>query len=553
MKKMTERARSGLSMLCGMLACLFLCFPARGQLSTVVIGEVMYDHPLYDNEPLAPGLEGEFMSLYNYGEEEVDISGWRIMVVSLATANRVQYGYRFPANTVLAASGLVVIASRKPLSVFDVGRFYGQELPDSAGVGVLYTSTMAYPDTKSRVVLYDERNQVQDMLVYDGMSAAAPGEAFLRATNMVDSDRPLKETASIRRERIVEEEGVRVISRDDYLLADSGNTVLLFNYLPVEYSYTSPSSLIKMWLSEDLRLDGSQTGNNDYRGRNIVSSQVIERGKTVYWAEEEITMGPGFEVKAGAEFEAGVMRDSVHLVSFMTYNLKGRSNHYVKHAQLVKNSKADVVAIQELRGDRKYKILKEESGYSAKWVRTIADYGIAMMWNPESVGEPLWIWSRLVSTYDKWSEICRAFIVAEFWDFCFVSTHLSLEKSGRKRMAELILDNKIVKDCKNKGKPVYIAGDMNEKLGSDDSKAIPKFREKGFEILNNTEKVPDTEKYVDSTQKGGNMIDLILEYNTNPYHKTINRGVPMNKEEREQFFEDKISDHLPYFVKVKIR
>ena len=53
--------------------------------------------------------------------------------------------------------------------------------------------------------------------------------------------------------------------------------------------------------------------------------------------------------------------------------------------------------------------------------------------------------------------------------------------------------------------------------------------------------------------EGGNMIDLILEYNTNPYHKTINRGVPMNKEEREQFFEDKISDHLPYFVKVKIR
>ena len=117
-------------------------------------------------------------------------------------------------------------------------------------------------------------------------------------------------------------------------------------------------------------------------------------------------------------------------------------------------------------------------------------------------------------------------------------------------MAELILDNKIVKDCKNKGKPVYIAGDMNERPDNEQGTLRMLF-DGGFSVLNDTTKIDG--KYVDSTQKGGNMIDLILEYNTNPYHKTINRGVPMNKEEREQFFEDKISDHLPYFVKVKVR
>ncbi len=557
MKESTTITRCGRSATLWLMAILFFCscLPSRAQTSTVVIAEVMYDHPLYDNETVSVAHAGEFMSLYNYGEEDVDIGGWRVAIAGLA-GNRGQTAYAIPANTVLPGMSLAVIVSRPASGTFDIGNFYG--MADSANSGniVLYASTLAYPDTRSLIRVYDARNRIEDELVYDGLSAPLSGEPLLRATNAVNPERPLSSTVSIQREKIVIDEGIRVISRSDYYAYGSERPVRLFHYHPEDYSYTAPMSAIMGEVPENMSLEEAVTEDKDYRTKTIVSSQIIAGGKTQYWAEEGITLGPGFEVKPGAEFYADVEPDSVHLLKMMTYNLKGKHTEYKEHAKVVKKATPDVVAVQEVRGLRKFRILKEKSGYNGERFCIIADYGIGMLWKESMVGKPVAIKKKLISVvnWDNEADLIRGFLVAEFRDFCFVSTHMSLDKATRKKMANKILNNSLVQECQEHGKPVYIAGDMNEDPEDEEkSPAVQIWEKNGFELLNSVERVSGTSKFVDSTQQGGTMIDLILEHNVNQNHKTISRGVPMTKEERDQFFEDKISDHFPYSVKVKIK
>ncbi len=536
----------------GLLLCLNLA--ACCQTSTVVIAEVMYDHPLYDNEATATGHEGEYISLYNYDEEDVDISGWRIEITDMLALPLKQFRYTIPAGTVLPGSGISVIASRTANSNFNVLPFYGMEYADSSDMDfiVLYTSSLAFPDTRSRIRIYDAKGLLQDELIYDGKSNALPDEPILRAENAVNPSRPLSETVSIQRQKIIIREGKRVIARSDYFAPDPELTVQLFNYIPEEYSYTAPPSVLDNKPGTDtLNLSGTVTGNQDHRASNIISSQVIKSGETQYWAEDEIVLENGFELKNGAEFNAFIEPDSVHHVKFMTYNLHGNHTKYEKHAKVIKDANPDVVAIQEVRGNKNFEILKEESGYSGNRCFTVAivHYGIGILWKPETVGYPIDKSYNKVKTDDYWYEKHRAYMVAEFQDFCFISTHYSQNQEGRIKMSRKILGNTLVQKCRNNGKPIYMAGDMNE--GYYDP-AIKMLTDDGFEVLNNVKRNIDS-TYVDATRESGSMIDLILEHNINPYHKTISRGVPMDSIQKVQFFKEGISDHLPYRVKVKIK
>ena len=561
MKKFTATKKCRRPATIGLAVGLFLCLslPCWAQTSTVVIAEVMYDHPLYDKETVSVGHTGEFMSLYNYGEENVDIGGWRVVIAGLA-GSRVQTAYTIPSNTMLPGMSLAIIASCPARSTFNVGNFYGMEDSAASGNIVLYTATLAYPDTRSRIRVYNTRNEVEDEVVYDGMSAALAGEPLLRAENAVNPKRPMSSTVSIQRKKIMVN-GIRhEISRTDYYPSDSVQVIRLFRYYPEEYSETPPPSTFIAPIPDDLELLGTVTENTEYRTTTITSSQVIESGKTTYMAEEGIYLAPGFEVREGAGFEAIVHGDSVHLVTMLTYNTHGKHTYYVKHAEVIRNSKADVAAIQEMRGYNKLKILKEETGLDGDRCLTIADYGIAMLWNPKTVGSPIEkSHKRIYMPVWEDEDGTRAFMVAEFRDFCFVSTHLSLSQKYRKKMVNKILDNKLVKRCLNDSKPVYIAGDLNESpegsRGNDTAiakgPAIKILTDYGFEVLNDTAFASNS---THATRPTGAHIDLILEHNVKPNHKTIDRGIPIPQEERDKWLkEDKISDHFPYSVKVKIR
>lgn len=308
----------------------------------------------------------------------------------------------------------------------------------------------------------------------------------------------------------------------------------------------------------NLPLSGTVNGNQYQKGSVIESTQVIESGKTTYLAEEEIILEEGFEVMDGAEFEVLFDRDSFHIVTMMTYNLWTHSNaKYTEHAKVIKNIHADVISLQEVHGgNNNFEKLKSiENGYDGRMyvLKTgTPDYGIGMLWNKNTIGKPIDIQNHPINItdhqYDKDKK--RGYIIAEFRDFCFVATHFSLDPQYQNKMADMILEDNIVQRCTTTGKPVYIAGDMNTQP---EGTAIKIFKEKNFLVLNDTTKVPDRTKYVDSTMFGGAMIDLILEHNTNPYRKVIDRGIALSEANRKSGWLKKISDHFPYFVKLKVK
>lgn len=64
-------------------------------------------------------------------------------------------------------------------------------------------------------------------------------------------------------------------------------------------------------------------------------------------------------------------------------------------------------------------------------------------------------------------------------------------------------------------------------------------------MLNDTT-MDTSNKYIHETTQSGAMIDLVLEYNKDPYCETIGRGIPAGATY-------KTSDHLPYCVKVRFK
>ena len=288
-------------------------------------------------------------------------------------------------------------------------------------------------------------------------------------------------------------------------------------------------------------VSGTITGNNDVRASTIKSTQIISSGKTAYWAENEIVLNPGFEVKAGATFTANIQRDSLHHVKMLTYNLWGDHSDYEKHAQVIKNSGADVVSVQEVRHEYKFNNLKDWCGLSGVMLTTVSVlginccYGIGLLWNERTVGRPIeTTMTRINTDCAAETDNYRGFIVAEFNDFCFVATHYSLDTvTYQMKMSEAILSNTLVQKCFNNGKPVYIAGDMNAKPND---RPIIRLKEEGFVVLDTTI-APGRDR----------RIDLILERNRNSYHKTLESGIPVNTSNWT------LSDHFPYYSRVKIK
>lgn len=203
----------------------------------------------------------------------------------------------------------------------------------------------------------------------------------------------------------------------------------------------------------NLPLSGTVNGNQYQKGSTIESTQVIESGKTTYLAEEEVVLNEGFEVKEGAEFEVMFDRDSFFVYTFLTYNLSNNLK-YDQHADVINESKADVVSLQEVRMTAKFLHLKNKTNMDGVMKATIGtEYGIGILWNTKTVGSPLDKDLVKLSTPNDKTDSHRAYIVAEFRDFCFVATHYSLDSTHRIEMSESILNHKITKKCTTSGKP----------------------------------------------------------------------------------------------------
>ena len=177
-------------------------------------------------------------------------------------------------------------------------------------------------------------------------------------------------------------------------------------------------------------------------------------------------------------------QDYLKLMSYNVRNTKGMDGvrNYQRIANVIINESPDVVAIQELdsmttRSEQKYVLgeLAERTQMHAHYVPAISfqggKYGIGIL----SREKPLNI--KAMSLPGR--EEKRALMVAEFEDYFFACTHLSLTEEDRLASLE------IIKSCITQSqKPFFLAGDLND---TPDSKFIKALQE-DFQILTNTKK-----------------------------------------------------------------
>jgi RHS repeat-associated protein len=142
-----------------LLFCPLFVFSQR---STVIISEVLYDAPLNEAGGDTLAHNGEFVSLYNYGNETVDVGDWSLWCDG--------WTYIIPTGTKMLPRSILVIAYRARGSNFDVTSFYSKEHSNNIPYPhqVLYQNSLILPNNVSVVRLRDTNNHVQDNLTYAG-------------------------------------------------------------------------------------------------------------------------------------------------------------------------------------------------------------------------------------------------------------------------------------------------------------------------------------------------------------------------------------------------
>ncbi len=123
--------------------------------SQVVINEIMYN-PYYETTPGDPNTydtddDGEFIELFNAGQSDVDISGWKFVD---------GIDYTFPASTTIGAGKYLVLARSKARFKADHGTDADLEWGPGTGNGALSNGG-------ETVKLEDASSTLQDEVTYD--------------------------------------------------------------------------------------------------------------------------------------------------------------------------------------------------------------------------------------------------------------------------------------------------------------------------------------------------------------------------------------------------
>ena len=177
-------------------------------------------------------------------------------------------------------------------------------------------------------------------------------------------------------------------------------------------------------------------------------------------------------------------QDSLKLMSYNIRNAKGMDNvrNIQRIANVINNEAPDVVAVQELdsmttRSNQTYVLAEvaERTQMIANYAPAISfqggKYGIGIL----SKEKPLDIRTfPLPGREEK-----RMLMVAEFKDYFFACTHLSLTEEDRLASLEIIKNS-----VRTNNKPFFLAGDLNDKPESAFIKAL----QQDFQILTNIKK-----------------------------------------------------------------
>ena len=180
---------------------------------------------------------------------------------------------------------------------------------------------------------------------------------------------------------------------------------------------------------------------------------------------------------------AAAAQDYIKIMTYNVRNSKGMDNvmDCRRAAAVIRAQAPDIVAVQELDSMTRRSGGKYIRGDIADYVGMHAEYFPAIEFDGGKYG--IGILSKekplAVQGYPlPGREEERALLVAEFEEYVFACTHLSLTEADR--MASLETVGKIAKGC---SKPFYLAGDLNDVPGSPFILAL----QENFRILNKLE------------------------------------------------------------------
>lgn len=228
-------------------------------------------------------------------------------------------------------------------------------------------------------------------------------------------------------------------------------------------------------------------------------------------------------------------------VKMMSYNIHNgigldEVTDYARIGELIKQYAPDVVAIQEIdsattRSEGKYVLgeIAKVAGMNDYYAPAIdyrgGKYGIGLLCKEE----PIAIARHALPGREEQ----RALIIAEFPEYVFACTHLSLTEADRDASVAIISDL-----AKEYDKPFFIAGDFN---AEPDSHFIKEFTKKFIPLTDTTGKYPtfpaDTPNVV---------IDYIMQQIPATSSYTI------SSINREVIDEPVMSDHRPTIVTTEI-
>ena len=173
-----------------------------------------------------------------------------------------------------------------------------------------------------------------------------------------------------------------------------------------------------------------------------------------------------------------------HTLRLMTYNIKNATGmdgvcDFQRIANVINNASPDVVAVQEVdsvtnRSNQKYVLgeIAERTQMYACFAPAIdydgGKYGIGLLSKKAPV--------HLQTIALPGREEARALILAEFEDYIYCCTHLSLTEEDRMKSLEILKTF-----AASYKKPLFLAGDMNAEPESDFIKEL----QKEFRILSN--------------------------------------------------------------------
>lgn len=189
-------------------------------------------------------------------------------------------------------------------------------------------------------------------------------------------------------------------------------------------------------------------------------------------------------VTCNAQDNSGIPPHQMRVASYNIQHGMGMDNqlNYKRIAEVLRAISPDVVAVQEVdsmtqRTNNTYALgeIAEQLNYYASYAPAIdfegGKYGIGIL----SRERPISIRQYALPG----SEEARTLLVAEFDDFVFASTHLSLTEADRIASIGIIEEA-----AKKSGKPFVVAGDLN---AQPDSPFIRQFEEK-FQICSGKQK-----------------------------------------------------------------